>query len=56
MSILEPLEIIYSKKDKNFKAVKGIIDLGYMGVYKPENIEIEFDENSLETVFNNSGS
>lgn len=50
------LRLSISEESKEYKVVNGIVDLGYMGVYKPENIEVKFDEDSLETVFNNSGS
>ncbi len=48
----EPIEIIYSETEKSFKVVGGVVDLGYMGIYKTENIEAgQFDKNDLETVF-----
>ncbi|MGN0537791.1 MAG: hypothetical protein ACI4M3_07440 [Acutalibacteraceae bacterium] len=53
MGKTEPIKIIYSEEEKTFKVVGGIVDLGYMGVYKTENIQIAvFDGTTLENVFN----
>lgn len=40
MSRTEPIRIIYSEEEKIFKAVGGVLNLGYMGVYKTDNIHI----------------
>ena len=53
-NITEPLQIIYS--DGEFKVIKGVVDLGYMGTYKSENISINFDEDFFEAVFEDDGS
>lgn len=50
-SISEPIEIIYSEEDGEYKVIKGVVDLGYMGVYSTDGIDIDFDENSLAEVF-----
>ena len=53
-NITEPLQIIYS--DGEFKVIKGVVDLGYMGTYKSGNISINFDEDFLEAVFEDDDS
>ncbi len=47
-----PIKIKYSKKDEAYKVVEGVVDLGYLGIYKTNNIDVmcEADE-ILETVF-----
>lgn len=46
----QPIEIVYNEKEESYEIIKGIVDLGYMGVYNTENISVEFDEDSLDCV------
>lgn len=48
--VSKPIKIVYSEKDESYQVVKGVVDLGYMGVYNTENISVEFDEDSLECI------
>lgn len=48
--ISQSIEIVYNEKEESYEIIKGIVDLGYMGVYNTENISVEFDEDSLECV------
>lgn len=40
----EPIEIIYDKKKEEFRVTKGVVDLGYMGIYPYHLMEVYFDK------------
>lgn len=52
MNKSEPIKIIYSEKDNQFKVTSGIVNLGYMGTYNTENIEVDFEKDTMEYIFN----
>lgn len=49
--ISKPIEIIWSQQDEEYKIVKGVVDLGYMGIYTIDNMSVDFDNNTLEAIF-----
>lgn len=52
MNKSEPIKIIYSEKDNQFKVASGIVNLGYMGTYNTKNIEVDFEKDTMEYIFN----
>lgn len=40
----EPLEIVWSGEDNEYKVIKGAVDLGYLGSYRCYQIEVDFDD------------
>lgn len=49
--ISEPIKIIYSEKDGQYKVVNGVVDLGYMGVYGTDSIDVSFNEIAFAKIF-----
>lgn len=48
----EPIEIVYSEEDREFRVVKGFVDLGFMGSYPCETISVNFDrKQDMESIF-----
>lgn len=49
----EPLEILWSEKDDEYKVVKGAIDLGFWGKYRFYQMGVDFDDHDYKQLFSN---
>lgn len=50
-SLFKPIKIVYSEKYESYQVVEGVVDLGYMGVYNTDSIEIDYSIYFLSDIF-----